>query len=241
MITRLQLGTSRFEFFEPHVLDTFLDKSWMHYGDADPVGRTPVIEYLLENTPRQMVIRNYRKLWRRVTRPGEPASALYARTNFSSWRFERGSRLGFEEGALHFVFSEHFFEHLFFDDAMALFVECFRVLAPRGVIRTVVPDADLRRDEGPEPLGFPSRLLPWDHPAKHKTRWSVYMLSEALRLAGFTPVPLRYWDRKGTLIEKDPASLGDVYAETPERKLVGDLSFLRRPRSLIVDGIKPAA
>ncbi|MRG90409.1 methyltransferase domain-containing protein [Polyangium spumosum] len=212
----------------------------MHYGEAPSTRPTPVVEYLLENTPRQIVLRNYRKLWRRVTRPGEPASALYERTNFVPWNFDKASRLGFEDGALHFIFSEHFFEHLFFDEAMALFSECHRVLAPGGVIRTVVPDADLRRDEDPEPLGFPSRLLPWDHPAKHKTRWSVYLLCEALRLAGFEPVPLRYWDSAGRLTEKEPSSLRDTYAGTPEPELWRDLSFLRRPKSLIVDGIKRA-
>ncbi len=241
MITRLQLGTSRLEFFEPHVLDTFLDKSWMHLGDGVQVGRKPVVEYLLENTPGSIAKRTYRKLWRRMARPDESVTDLYEKTNFASWNFEKGCRLDFPDNSLHFIFSEHFFEHLFFDDAMALFVECRRVLAPRGVLRTVVPDADLRGDEGPEPIGFPSRLLPWNHPWKHKTRWSVYMLSEALRLAGFEPVPLRYWDRDGNLVENAPGTLGKAYEGTPEKDLVDRLSFLRRPKSLIVDGVKPAA
>lgn len=140
----------------------------------------------------------------------------------------------FADGSLHFVFSEHFFEHLFFNEALGLMRECHRVLAPNGVMRVSVPDADLRTYEKPELAGFPNQNLPYNHPNKHKTRWSVYMLTEALKICGFNAVPLRYCNRDGRYIQNNPK----LYEDCPEQQLITDLSYLRRPKSLIVDGVK---
>lgn len=219
MPTRLQLGTSRLENLPPASLRRFLDKTWVHFGDAP-------------DSPSLL-----RRLVRRARRArngiGDPA-ALYEKTTFKTFYFRKGDRLPFEDGSLHFVFSEHFFEHLFYDEAISLLRECHRVLAPRGLIRISVPDADLRSYEGPEPAGFPDPKMPFDHPLKHKTRWSVYMLSETLDLLGFEPHPLRYCDRSGKYVREEPRQ----YDGCPERELASDIEYLRRPDSLIVDGLK---
>jgi hypothetical protein len=96
----------------------------------------------------------------------------------------------------------------------------------------------LRVYEEPEPVGFPNRRLDFTHPAKHKTRWSVYMLSEALTLAGFVPVALRYCDRIGNYVNRDPVDQHQWYTRCPDREVVFDLSYIQRPQSLIVDGVK---
>ncbi len=46
----------------------------------------------------------------------------------------------FADGAVDFVYSSHFLEHLPRSDARHLLRESYRVLRPRGVVRIVVPD-----------------------------------------------------------------------------------------------------
>lgn len=50
--------------------------------------------------------------------------------------------LPFEDASLAAVFSSHVFEHLFPDEIERLVREIFRVLAPAGVCRVVVPDIE---------------------------------------------------------------------------------------------------
>lgn len=47
-----------------------------------------------------------------------------------------------ENNTADFIYSSHFFEHLFLKDARHLLAECFRVLKPGGVLRFSVPDLD---------------------------------------------------------------------------------------------------
>jgi hypothetical protein len=77
-------------------------------------------------------------------------------------------------------------------------------------------------------------------PLKHKTRYSVYMLTESLRLAGFEAIPLRYCDRHGNYVRHDPArELRERYRLAIERSFVFELGHVMRLDSLIVDGLKP--
>ncbi len=46
----------------------------------------------------------------------------------------------FKTGAAHFIFTEHFLEHLTREQGLVLLEDCRRVLRPGGVIRVVVPD-----------------------------------------------------------------------------------------------------
>jgi predicted SAM-dependent methyltransferase len=162
-------------------------------------------------------------------------SSLYEKTHFREWYYSKGQLLPFADNSFAFVYSEHFFEHLFFDEALSLLKECHRILIPSGgVIRIVVPDADLRTYEKPEPVGFPSRKLPYAHPNKHKTRWSVYLLSEALRAVGFDPVPIRFCDREGRFNDV-PVTRAEYGVD---KAVVCTLEYVRRPMSLIVDGVK---
>ena len=217
--TRLQLGTSRLELLPEVALQRFLNKTWIHFGDAPD--KPSVLRRCVRET--RLRIRGIR------------AQELYAKTSFQPFYYQQGMRLPFDDGSMHFIFSEHFFEHLFFDEALDLMKECHRILAQRGVMRLSVPDADLRTYDKPEPAGYPDRRLPFDHPNKHKTRWSIYLLSEALRICGFDCVPLRYCDRYGRYHRNEPR----LYDGCPERELIEDLSYLRRPDSLIVDAVKP--
>lgn len=48
----------------------------------------------------------------------------------------------FEDSTFDYIFSEHFLEHLEYDEGMRLLKECFRILKPRGKIRTATPDME---------------------------------------------------------------------------------------------------
>jgi predicted SAM-dependent methyltransferase len=241
---RLQLGTSRLEHLEDRVLRRFLDRTWVHLGDAEGTTEAKSLGHygkMLVRSPVAFLRASVRGLTGRLPRQrtADPRSAeLYGRTDFRSFYFTKGDRLEFEDESFDFIFSEHFFHHLFLDEAVALFRECHRMLRPSGVIRTIVPDADLRTYAPPEVVGFPDVRMSFIEPLKHKTRYSVYMLSEVLRLTGFEPVPLYYCDREGRHVQNDPGQMHEVYAGCPERELLFTLDYVIRPDSLIVDGIK---
>lgn len=48
--------------------------------------------------------------------------------------------LPFENGTASLIYSEHFIEHLTYEDGIKLLSECLRVLKPGGHLRTVCPD-----------------------------------------------------------------------------------------------------
>lgn len=50
------------------------------------------------------------------------------------------SPLPFGDNSLSAVYASHLLEHLYFEEAKRLLLECFRVLSPGGVLRMVVPD-----------------------------------------------------------------------------------------------------
>ncbi len=236
MITRVHLGASRFDKLPPRVLPAFLDASWMHLGDEhDP---NPYTFEKLRGYSIPVLIKGAVKKILGGPRRDPSGDDPYAKTNFRPWFYRKGDRLPFEDDSINYIYSEHVLMYFFLDEAVALLRECRRVLAPGGVVRTVVPDADLRTYEPPEAVGYPRRSLPFTDPRKIRTRYSVYMLGEALRVAGLDPVPVRYCDLHGNYIEKVPADLRDVYGPCPDPEIVLDFTHVARPKSLIVDGVK---
>jgi SAM-dependent methyltransferase len=166
-ITRLQLGASRFEKLDRRVMTVFFDRSWMHFGDDVDTRPRNLAYFLREYTLPEIARFAFQRVFRRK-RFISPVDDPYDKTNFQPWLYTKGDKLPFDDSSLHYIFSEHFFEYLFFDEAMALLRECHRVLATSGVIRTIVPDSDLRTYEPPEPAGYPKRNIPFTDP--HKTK-----------------------------------------------------------------------
>jgi predicted SAM-dependent methyltransferase len=208
MHKRLHLGSGRLEKLDPVRLEKFLTQDWINMGDIEL--NNP------HNRPLQVVD--------------------YSRTNFIPFLYKSRDILPFGDKCLSFIFSEHFFEHLFLGEAISLFKECYRVLIDGGIIRVVVPDADLR--PVPERLGFPSDSIGYDCPEKHKTRWSIYSLSPALEVAGFKINPIRYYDVNKVLHDKSSNVDLSFYGGCPDTALVRDFSIIKRHSSLIVDGVK---
>jgi SAM-dependent methyltransferase len=161
-----------------------------------------------------------------------------------AYYYRRGWCLPFRDASFDFAFAEHFLEHLFLDDAVRLFRECYRALRPGGVLRVLVPDADLRIYEAPEPVGFGAaegrrgRYLEWTHPNKHKSRWSIRSLPCVLELTGFTPVPLTWCSPEGELHQRHPAELAGAYGACRDPEMVRRIDYFSRPLSLVVDAIR---
>jgi len=249
MITKLQLGTSRLENIEPKGLVTFLDSTWVHLGDPKVENNqrsstifffSNTIELFKSHSISYIIKRILTKLQKisSIKASAKENPELYKKTNFLEFFYRKGDRLPFDDCSINFIYSEHFFEHLFLDEAVALLKECYRILRPFGVIRSVVPDADLRSYAAPEPIGFPDKKLKFDNPAKHKTRWSVYSFSEVLTIAGFKPIPVRYCDKLGNYIKTNITDIVCSYSSCLEEDLILNLDYVMRIDSLIVDGIK---
>lgn len=48
--------------------------------------------------------------------------------------------LPFAGSSVHFIYHEHFLEHLTAEDGLSFLKECYRLLIPRGVMRVAMPD-----------------------------------------------------------------------------------------------------
>ena len=208
MPRRLQLGASRLEKLTLPQLEIFLDKTWLHLGEEK-----------IENPNNK------------------PINQIdYSQINFEPFYFKKGDKLNFKDNFFEHVFSEHFFEHLFLDESINLFKEIYRILKPRGVMRTVVPDADLR--PVPERVGFPGDQCGWLDQRKHKTRWSIYSLSPILELIGFKVIPIKYYDYEGYLYDKlDNLPLLD-HKGLLDLEILSESRHIKRANSLIIDAVK---
>jgi len=208
MKRRLQLGTSKLEKLTQKQLDVFLNKSWLHLGEDK-----------LENPNNHPLIQ-----------------VDYSKTNFDSFYFKKGDKFNFKDNAYDYIFSEHFFEHLFLDEAIDLFNECYRILKPNGAMRIVVPDADLRPT--PEKIGFPGDRYEWNQPRKHKTRWSIYSITPVLELSGFKVVPIKNYNSDSTLYDKTKNLPLKEHSKLLDKEMISKIDYIKRHNSLIVDAIK---
>jgi predicted SAM-dependent methyltransferase len=83
--------------------------------------------------------------------------------------------LPFESNCCEVIFSEHFFEHIDYPEAVHhLFSECLRVLKPGGVLRFSVPDTEWPlhdyRDGSDASYFLASKQNSWWHPSYCTTR-----------------------------------------------------------------------
>jgi SAM-dependent methyltransferase len=237
----LHLAASRLERLSRPATEILCTQDWIHLGEP-PIDWSAEIR---EQFSFGWWITGFR-LWLaslyRARFPRYSASELerlYAASVFREFFFKAGDRLDFENDTFDFIVSEHFFEHLFLPDAVALLKECQRILKPGGVIRTCVPDADLRSYAPPEKPGYPSARVSWAHHQKHKSRWNVYSLSEALRISGLQATPIQYCTSDGLYHDDLHQSTARAQQENhPASALISTTAYFRRLPSLIVDGQK---
>ena len=217
MPLRIQLGAGRLRNAPARIQRAFADPSWINLGDDPRTDGDRLLRGLKRIATgdwRGMAGAVISSVDRTVRRKDESAVPRIV-----PFVYHEGDRLDFPEASVDFVYSEHFLEHLFLNEALALMRECFRVLKPMGIMRTVVPDADLRTYAAAEPIGFPRRNMRFDHPDKHKTRWSVYSLVAALEVVGFDAMPLRFCGRTGTYTSTQPRVPGPSTSSAQTRRL----------------------
>jgi predicted SAM-dependent methyltransferase len=155
------------------------------------------------------------------------------------WDITRG--LPFNGASLKGIFSEHCLEHFPLKMALSILLDCHRVLQPGGVIRVVVPDAEVylrtyvRRLDGDESARFPmegqcnfegirspvldvNRIFYQDRESNFG-HWFIYdfkFLSQILDIAGFKEIK-RVAFRKGRnptlLIDNEKRMAESLYVE----------------------------
>ena len=100
----------------------------------------------------------------------------------------------FNKNSVDLIYSSHFFEHLFKDDAVALLKSCFRALKPGGLIRVSIPD--LYYAISLYGAGKKNEMLndyffvegKGSYLARHKYMYDFDLFKEALEEAGFSKI-----------------------------------------------------
>ncbi len=212
---RLHIGASRIQLAMPK-LQALRTADWIHLGEPESI--------------EESVARNS------ALHPDESIKVL---GQYVSFYYKKGNILPFADNYFTFAFSEHFFEHLFLDEAGELLKECFRILQPGSCLRIAVPDADLRTYMAPEPAAWSTGDQRWIHPDKHKTRWSIYSLSYVLEQIGFATRGVVFCDKQGQYHVDAPCLEDEFYRECHDQELVMQISYVDRFHdSLIVDAVK---
>ena len=106
-----------------------------------------------------------------------------------------------------FVFTSHFLEHLFVEDARHFVNEIWRVLRPGGIARICVPDLEIavewyRQGEKEKALSQFYPPIAWGHFAQHRYLYDFAMLHGLLEQAGFTDIERRSF-REGAVPDLD--------------------------------------
>ncbi len=68
-------------------------------------------------------------------------SDIYTKNNKTAY-LDASKPFPFPCDTFHYIFSEHFIEHLFFEQGNSMLAECWRVLKRQGKIRIATPDLD---------------------------------------------------------------------------------------------------
>ncbi len=126
--------------------------------------------------------------------------AKYSKNKFIHYDLKYGIPLA--SNSVPNIFSSHFFEHLFKEDAVRLFEECNRVLKTNGLIRICVPSLDnevnnikeaiIEYDDGniiPIQKYVTSELVGYiDSYSNHRWMYNFNELSQMLRNTGFSNI-----------------------------------------------------
>ena len=230
---RLHVGASRFERLPSQILEIIADPSWIHLGDSGVDWKTHFKAEFQQGNLRACARAVYRAV--KPLHTPQELKNFYSETDFREFYYQAGDKLDFADNTFDFIFSEHFLEHFFMDEALELLKEFNRILKPYGVLRTVVPDADLRTYDNIEAL---PKSGSWTHSERHKTRWSIYSLPLIIKMAGLMPRPIMYCDKYGKFFKVTPSESDLEYQQSEDKRFIFSLDYIQRLPSLIVDGIK---
>lgn len=136
-------------------------------------------------------------------------------------------KLPFASGSAKYIFHEHFLEHLdYYLEVPQFLAECYRVLAPGGVMRVVVPDAERFA------RAYQERTLDWfravepernfqtlceglafnfQYQGQHHSAWDYETLAHVLKQHGFRQA-IRSGYRDGPIAELNLEQASDIRA-----------------------------
>jgi predicted SAM-dependent methyltransferase len=110
-------------------------------------------------------------------------------------------RLPFDDDSAQFILAEHVVEHVKYNEALAFFTECRRVLKPGGVVRIAVPSIERIWRKGGEDYFRFVQSHGWTKTPDmrgaiwamlnchgHQAPWTASLLAVSLYLAGFDDV-----------------------------------------------------
>ena len=125
-------------------------------------------------------------------------------------RYDVRRGLRFRAGSVRYIYSSHTFEHFTYKEALSIAKECYRVLAPGGILRIVVPDLELIvreyvADSNPKAaqtflsrLSLNHSLQDVVHPgSNHSQMYDGKALVYLLREAGFQNVAVSRFGESG--------------------------------------------
>jgi predicted SAM-dependent methyltransferase len=99
----------------------------------------------------------------------------------------------FADGVADYIYSSHFFEHFFYDEAAFIAREALRVLKPDGVLRVCVPDLEIAVNT--YLAGHREAALQYffeggksDYFSRHKYMYDFALLKNLLEKAGFRTI-----------------------------------------------------
>ena len=107
---------------------------------------------------------------------------------------ELSSSIPYPDNSVDVIFSSHFLEHLYYDQALNLINECYRSLKPGGILRISIPDLEYaigqyhkgRKDEMLRNFFFVEE--DGNHFSRHKYMYDFQMLEKILVNTGFLNV-----------------------------------------------------
>lgn len=112
--------------------------------------------------------------------------------------------LPFNDNSVDFVYSSHFLEHVYNDEAVMILAESYRALKKGGLIRVCVPDLEhaiLLYQRGEKRKALESYFFTHskDHPfSRHKYMYDFELLEAMLETAGFQNIVRRSF-KKGEM------------------------------------------
>lgn len=148
--------------------------------------------------------------------------------DFADIRLDVREPLPFPDASATVVYSEHFFEHLSFEEGVRFLRETFRVLIPGGLISMGVPDAEstlrlyvsgdreewlrVRQSWHPEWCNtqMHSVNFVFRQDGEHKYAYDFETLTGALKDCGFVNIRRREWD---PTLDLDARRDGTLYVE----------------------------
>jgi predicted SAM-dependent methyltransferase len=110
---------------------------------------------------------------------------------FVHHRMEYG--IPFYDKTVDYVYSSHFLEHLFREDALQILKESYRVLKPGGMVRVCVPDLEFAlklyySGEKERSLKYFFADSRADYTSRHQYMYDYELLKRSLESVGFTDV-----------------------------------------------------